>query len=45
MCSHNPIFGTNRIGSLKTDRANGPKDFNSDLFITLIHSSLDSVGL
>ena len=24
MCSHDPIFGTNKIGSLKTDRVNGP---------------------
>ena len=24
MCSHDPTFGTNKIGSLKTDRVNGP---------------------
>ena len=24
MCSHDPIFGTIKIGSLKTDRVNGP---------------------
>ena len=23
MCSHDPFFGTNKIGSLKTDRVNG----------------------
>ena len=25
MCSHDPFFGTNKIGSLKMDRVKGPK--------------------
>ena len=28
MCSHDPIFGTNKIGSLKRDSVNGPSDSN-----------------
>ena len=37
MCSHDPFFGTNKIGSLKTDRVNGPLHCRASLSIQKWH--------
>ena len=40
MCSHHPIFGNNKIGSLKTDRVSGPLRYASQRHFTNIVANI-----